>query len=152
MLKKRDKEVGEGPSSGPEQKKPYALVQTDSEEEEEIHQLERRKIPACRQLLDDAMLSGVEVNQILGVFLGTEALVKRLKTEVSPNKPLNPQPLASTSPRTRITAKATLIIDIHDDSEPETFLSTFIIEHRPPLQLPNLITASPHQTTTLEMM
>jgi hypothetical protein len=45
LLKKKDKEAGEGPSSGPEQKKPDALTQTDSEEEEEIPQLERRKRP-----------------------------------------------------------------------------------------------------------
>ena len=49
--------------------------------------------------------------------------------------------------------KDTTIINIQDDPEPETLLSTFVIEHPPPpLQLPNLITFSPHQTTTLEPM
>jgi len=33
LLKKKDNEAREGPSSSPEQKNPYALVQTDSEEE-----------------------------------------------------------------------------------------------------------------------
>jgi hypothetical protein len=46
LSKKKDKEAGEGPSSGPEQKKLDALAQTDSEEEEETLQLERRKRPA----------------------------------------------------------------------------------------------------------
>jgi hypothetical protein len=36
LLNKKDKEVGEGPISGPKLKKPDALVQSDSEEEEEI--------------------------------------------------------------------------------------------------------------------
>jgi hypothetical protein len=36
MLKKKDKEVGEGPSAGPEPNKPDALVHSDSEEKEEI--------------------------------------------------------------------------------------------------------------------
>jgi len=44
LLKKKDKEAGEGPSLGPEQKKLDTLVQTNSEEEEKIHKLERRKI------------------------------------------------------------------------------------------------------------
>jgi hypothetical protein len=35
LLKKKDKEAGEGPSSGPEPKKPDALTETNSEEEEE---------------------------------------------------------------------------------------------------------------------
>jgi hypothetical protein len=49
--------------------------------------------------------------------------------------------------------KATTIIDIQDDPDPETLSSTFIIEHPPPpLQLPNLITTSPHQTITSEPM
>jgi hypothetical protein len=36
LLKKKDKEAGEGPSLGPESKKPYALIQSASKEEEEI--------------------------------------------------------------------------------------------------------------------
>ena len=36
LLKKKGKKAGEGPSSGLELKKPNALVQTNSEEEEEI--------------------------------------------------------------------------------------------------------------------
>jgi hypothetical protein len=49
--------------------------------------------------------------------------------------------------------KATTVIDIQDDLEPETLLSIVVIDHPPPsLQLPNLITFSPHQTTTLEPM
>jgi hypothetical protein len=99
------------------------------------------------------VLSGAQVNQILGIVLGTEPLVKRPRTGVSPNKPLNPQPLASAAPRTRAMTKATTIIDIQDDPEPETFPSTFIIDHPPPpLQLPNLITTSPHHTITSEPM
>jgi len=94
----------------------------------------------------------VQVNQILGVVLGTEPLVKRLRTGVSPNKPLNPQPLASSTPRTYDTTKATTIIDIQDDPEPETFSSIVVTEKPPPLQLPNLITAGPHHTTTSKMM
>jgi hypothetical protein len=152
LLKKKDNEPGEGPSSGPEQKKPDAPVQTDSEEEEEIQQLERRKISAHRQLPDNVVLSGAQVNQILGIVLGTEPLVKRPRTGVSPNKPLNPQPLASATPHTHAMTKATTIIDIQDDPEPETFLSTVIIEKPPPLQLPNLITVGPHQTMTSEPM
>jgi hypothetical protein len=155
LLKKKDKEAGEGPSSGPEPKKPDALVQSDSEEEEEIQQLERRKIPTLRQLPDDVMLSGADVNQILGVVFGTEPLVKRPRTGVSPNKPLNPQPLASVTPRTHTAVKATTIIDIQDDPEPETFPSTFVTEHPPsppPPQSPNPTTTSPPQTTTPEPM
>jgi predicted metal-dependent TIM-barrel fold hydrolase len=98
------------------------------------------------------VLSGAVVNQILAVVLGNEPLVKRPRTWVSLNKPLNPQPLASATPRTRTAAKATAIIDIQDDSELKTFPSTVIIEQSPPLQLPNLITASPHQTITSEPM
>jgi hypothetical protein len=45
LSKKKDKEAGEGPSSGPEQKNLDALAQTDSEEEEETLQLEWRKRP-----------------------------------------------------------------------------------------------------------
>jgi hypothetical protein len=62
LLKKKYKESGEGPSSGPEPKKPDAPVHSDSEEEEKIQQLEKRKRPALRQLPDDFMLSGVDVN------------------------------------------------------------------------------------------
>jgi hypothetical protein len=108
---------------------------------------------AHRQLPDDVVLSGAQVNQILGVVLGTEPLVKRPRTGVSLNKPLNPQPLASVTPRTHAMTKATTIIDIQDDPEPETLPSTVVVEHPPPpLQLPNLITTSPHQTMTSEPM
>jgi hypothetical protein len=51
--------------------------------------------------------------------------------------------------------KATTIIDIQDDPEPETFPSTFITEHPPsppPPQSPNPTTTSPPQTTTPEPM
>jgi hypothetical protein len=48
LLKKKDKEVGEGPSSGPEQNKPNALVQIDSKEEEETQHLKQRKRLAIR--------------------------------------------------------------------------------------------------------
>ena len=49
--------------------------------------------------------------------------------------------------------KATTIIDIQDDPDLETLPSTFIIENPPPpLQLPNLLTTNPHQTTTSEPM
>jgi hypothetical protein len=51
LLKKKDNEPGEGLSLGPEQKKPDALAQTDSEEEEEIQQLEWRKIYTPTNLL-----------------------------------------------------------------------------------------------------
>jgi hypothetical protein len=101
------------------------------------------------------MFSGVDVKQILGVLFSTEPLVKRPRTEVSLNKPLNPQPLASVSPHTRAEVKATTIIDIQDDSKPETILSTFVTENPPlppPPQLPKPATTSPHQTTTPELM
>jgi hypothetical protein len=101
------------------------------------------------------VLSGADFNQILGVVFGTEPLMKRPRTRVSPNKPLNPQPLASVTPCTHTTVKATTIIDIQDDLEPETLLSTFFTEHPPsppPPQSPNLATTSPPQTTTPEPM
>jgi hypothetical protein len=98
------------------------------------------------------MLSGAQVNQILGIVLGTEPMVKRPRMGVSPNKPLNPQPLASATPRTHAMTKATTIIDIQDDPDPETIPATLIIEQPPPLQLPNLLTTIPHQTTTSEPM
>jgi hypothetical protein len=153
LLKKKDKEAGEGPSSGPEQKKLDAPVQTESEEEEEAQLLVQKERAAHRKLPDNAMLSGAQVNHILGIVFGTEPLQKKQRTGVSPHKPLNPQPLASVTPRTHATTKATPIIDIQDDPEPETFLSTPIVEQPPPpLQLPNLLTATPHQTTTSELM
>jgi hypothetical protein len=152
LLKKKDKEAGEGPSSGPEPKKPDAPTQTDSEEEEETLQLEWRKRPPPRQFPPNVVLSGAQVNQILGIVLGTEPMVKRPRTGVSPNKPLNPQPLASVTPQTHAMTKATTIIDIQDDPDPETILATLIIEQPPPLQLPNLLTTIPHQTTTSEPM
>jgi hypothetical protein len=49
--------------------------------------------------------------------------------------------------------KATTIIDIQDDPDPEPIPSTIVVEQPPlPLQLPNLLTTAPHQTTTLEQM
>jgi len=59
LLKKKDKEAEEGLSSGAELKKPDALTQTYSEEEEETLQLEWRKRPPPLQLPDNAVLSGV---------------------------------------------------------------------------------------------
>jgi hypothetical protein len=81
--------------------------------------------------------------------------VKRPRTGVSLNKPINPKPLASVSPRTHAVVKSTTIIDIQDDPEPETFSSTFFIEHPPsppPPQSPNPANTSPSQTTTPEPM
>jgi hypothetical protein len=153
LLKKKDKEAGEGPSSGPETKKLDALTDTDSEEEEETLQLERRKRPPPpRQLPANVVLSGAQVNQMLGTMLATEPMGKRPRTGVSPNKPLNPQPLTSVAPQTHAMTKATTIIDIQDDPDPETILPTLIIEQPPPLQLPNLLTTIPHQTTASESM
>jgi hypothetical protein len=116
--------------------------------------LEQKKRPAIHQLLVDEVLSGVDVNPILGTVFGTEPLVKRSRTEVSPKKHLNPQPLASAPPRTLSTTKADTIIHIHDDPEPETFPSTFITKHPPsPLpQSPNPVTTNPPQNKTLESM
>jgi hypothetical protein len=62
MIKKKDKEAGEGPSSGLEPKKPDAPIQSNSEEEKEMQQLERKKRPAIRQLPVDVVLSGEDVN------------------------------------------------------------------------------------------
>jgi hypothetical protein len=56
-------------------------------------------------------------------------MVKKPRTEVMPNKPLNPQPLASVTSRTHAMTKATTIIDIQDDLDLETFMSTIIVEH-----------------------
>jgi hypothetical protein len=83
-----------------------------------MQQLERKKRLAIHQLPANAVLSGADVNQILGTVFGTKPLVKRPRTRVSPNKPLNPQPLASAPPHTRSMAKASTIIHIHDDPEP----------------------------------
>jgi hypothetical protein len=78
-------------------------------------------------------------------------MVKRPRMGVSLNKPLNPQLLSYAAPRTRAMTKDTTIIDIQDDLDYETFPSTNIVEHPPPpLQLPNLIMSSPHQTITIE--
>jgi hypothetical protein len=146
LLKKKYKELGEGQSSSPEPKKPDAPIHSDSEEEEDILLLEWRKRPTLRQLPNDVVLSGADVNQILDVVFGTEPLVKRPKTRVSSNKPLNPQPLASAAPRTRTTIKANTIIDIQDDLEPKTLPSTFVTKKPPsppPPQSPNPATTSP---------
>jgi hypothetical protein len=154
LLKKKDKDAKAGPSPGPEPQKTDALAQLDSEEEEEMKQLEWKKRPTIHQMPADAVLSGADFNHILGIVFGTEPLVKRPRPRFSPNKPLNPQPLASTPPHTRSTTKSNTIIHIHDDPEPETFTSTFITEHPPsPLtQSPNPVTTNPPQTTTLEPM
>jgi hypothetical protein len=101
------------------------------------------------------MLSGENVNDILGVVFSTKPLVKIPRTEVSLNKPLNPQPLASVTPCTYATVKSTTIIDIQDDLEPETLPSTFFTEQPPsppPPQSPNLATTSPHHPTTQKPM
>jgi hypothetical protein len=103
---------------------------------------------APRQLLDNAVFLGAQVNQILGIVLGTKPMVKRPRMGVSMNIPMNPQPLSYATPQTHAMTKATTIIDIQDDPDTETFLSTIIFEHPPPpLQLPNLLTTIPHQTT-----
>jgi hypothetical protein len=67
---------------------------------------------------------------------------------------MNPQPLTSASPHTCLVVKANTIIHIHDGSELEKFMSTFITEHppSPPPQSPNPVTTSPPQTTTPELM
>jgi hypothetical protein len=98
------------------------------------------------------VLSGAQVNQILGVVLGIEPMTKRPRMGVSLKKPLNPQTLASRTPQTCAMTKATTIIDIQDDPDPETILDTLIIEQPPPLQLPNLPTSIPHQIIASETM
>jgi hypothetical protein len=70
------------------------------------------------------MLSGEDVNQILSVVFINEPMVKKPRTRVSPNKPLNPQPIASVVPHTHSVVKESPIIHIQDDPEPETFPST----------------------------
>jgi hypothetical protein len=80
------------------------------------------------------MLTSVDVNEILSVAFNTEPVVKKLKNEVSPSKPMNPQPIASFVPHTLSTIRETTIIHIHDDPEPDTFPYTIIIEYRPSQQ------------------
>jgi hypothetical protein len=158
LLKKRGQEAGVGPSSGPEVQKKEAPVQTDSDEEEETQPLEHKKrtLPMFPQLPEQAMLTGKDVNEILSVAFITEPMAKKPRMGISPSKVLNPQPISSTVPRTRSVARATHIIDIQDDPEPDTTPSTTIITEQPPSppqpQSPPQETAIPSQTIDPEPM
>jgi hypothetical protein len=112
-------------------------------------------LSALRWLPVNVVLSSEDVNQILSVMFVTEPMVKKIRTRVSPNKPLNPQPLASAIAPICSTVKAIPIIHIQDDLEPETFPSTFVTEHplsSPQPQFPTPKTTSPPQTTNPEPM
>jgi hypothetical protein len=101
------------------------------------------------------MLTGKDVNEILSVAFITEPVAKKTRMGISPRKVLNPQPISSTVPRTRSVVRATPIIHIQDDPEPDTHPSTIITEHPPSPpqpQSPPPETNSPPQTTDPEPM
>jgi hypothetical protein len=108
------------------------------------------------QLPEKAMLTGKDVNEILSVAFITEPMTKKPRMGISPSKVLNPQPISSTIPRTRSMARATHIIDIQDDPEPDTTPSTTIITEKPPSppqpQSPPQETTIPSQTIDPEPM
>jgi hypothetical protein len=111
-------------------------MHTDSEEDdEETQPLEHKKrtFPMFPQLLEKAMLTGKDFNDILNVSFIGDTLVKKPRTRLSPMKIQNPQPISSTIPHTRAMNRATqMIIDIQDDPEPDTTPSTTIITEQPP--------------------
>jgi hypothetical protein len=76
--------------------------------------LERKKrtLSVLHPLLDKAVLTSEDVNKILSAVFVTEPTMKKLRTGVSPNKPLNPQPIASIIPCTCATVKTSPIIHI----------------------------------------
>jgi hypothetical protein len=85
-----------------------------------------------------------------------DPLAKKPRMGISPVKVLNPQPISSTIPHTRAMARATQIIDIQDDPEPDTTPSTTIITEQPPSppqpQSPPREITIPSQTTDPEPM
>jgi hypothetical protein len=91
----------------------------------------KRTLPMFPQLPEQAMLTGKDVNEILSVAFIGDPLAKKPRMGISPSKVLNPQPISSTIPRTRSVARATHIIDIQDDPEPDTTPSTTIITEQP---------------------
>jgi hypothetical protein len=158
LLKKKGQEVGVGPSSGPEEQKKEAPVQTDSEEEEETQPLacKKRTLPMFPQLPEKAMLTGKDVNEILSAAFIRDPLAKKPRMGLSPVNILNPQSISSTIPRTRAMTRVTQIIDIQDDPEPDTTPSTTIITEQPPSppqpQSPPREITIPSQTTDPEPM
>jgi hypothetical protein len=129
----------------------------NSEEEEEMQPLEHKKrtLSVFPQLPEKAMLTGKDVNKILSIAFITEPVAKKLRTGISPSTVLNPQPISSTIPHTRSVARATHIIHIQDDPEPDTTPSTIITE-KPPSppqpQSPPPETDIPPQTSDPEPM
>jgi hypothetical protein len=88
LLKKKGQEVGVGLSSGPATQKKEAPPQTDSEEEEEMQPLERKKrtLSMFPQLPEKAMLTGKDVNEILSVAYITEPVAKKTRMGISLRK------------------------------------------------------------------
>jgi hypothetical protein len=122
-----------------------------------MHSLERKKtmLPVLHRIPDNVVLTGEDINKILSVVFINKPMVKKPRTGVSPNKPLNPQPTASVVPCTHAAIRASPIIHIQDNPESKTFPSTFIIEHPPSSpqpQSPLLETTSPPQTPNPELM
>jgi hypothetical protein len=111
------------------------LQQTDSEEEKETHLLERKKrtLPMFPQFLEQSMLTGKDVNEILSIAFIRDPLAKKPRMRISPVNVLNPQPISSTIPCTQSTARESHIIDIQDDPDPDNTPSTTIITKQPPL-------------------
>jgi hypothetical protein len=73
ILKKKGQEEGLGSCSDPPEKKQKVQMSMDSEEEEDVEPMERKKrtLPMFRQLQDQFVLSGKDVNDILAAtFIG----------------------------------------------------------------------------------
>jgi hypothetical protein len=134
LLKKRGQEEGVGSSSSMKVQKKESPTQMDSDEEEETQPQERKKrtLPMFSQLSKQAMLTGKDFNGILSTAFITDPMAKKTRMGISPSKVLNPQPFSSTIPRTRSMARATHIIDIQDDPEPDITPYTTIITEKPP--------------------
>jgi hypothetical protein len=101
--------------------------------EDETQPLEHKKITLSiiHPLPDKSVVTSEYVNKIMSDVFIIKPTMKKLRTGVSPNKPLSPRPIASVIPRTRSVIKASPIIHIQDDLEPNTFPSTIITEHPP---------------------
>jgi hypothetical protein len=89
--------------SSPEEKKEDVLMHMDSEEEEEMKPLEHKKwsFPMFPQLLEKAILSGKDFNDILNFSFIGDPLVKKPRIGISLVNILNPHPISSTIPRTQ---------------------------------------------------
>jgi hypothetical protein len=77
------------------------------------------------------MLAGKDVNAILSVEYIIEPIEKKTRMGISLRKFLNPQPISSTIPHTRLAVQVAPIIHIQEDPEPDTHPST-IITNPPP--------------------